>query len=208
MTSNTPQSRVKRSRLSYDDLASHYDAAMRPLDSWFLAPLRAEMLSQLPENARVLEVGAGTGLNFAFYPANTRGIATDPSHEMLKIAAGKGRPKAVRLVQTWAEALPFKNASFDAAFATLVFCSVVSPRRAFNELRRVVKPAGTIFLLEHVRPQGFLGPVFDLLNLVTVPLCDDHFNRRTAEQAQAAGLQIVAVKKRLLGIINLIACQV
>jgi len=127
---------------------------------------------------------------------------------MLKIAAGKGRPKAVRLVQTWAEALPFKNASFDAAFATLVFCSVVSPRRAFNELRRVVKPAGTILLLEHVRPQGFLGPAFDLLNLVTVPLCDDHFNRRTAEQAQAAGLQIVAVKKRLLGIINLIACQV
>lgn len=78
MASNTVQSYAKRDRPTYDDLASHYDAAMRPLDRWFLAPLRAEMLSQLPENARVLEVGAGTGLKFAFYPAK-HGVASEPS---------------------------------------------------------------------------------------------------------------------------------
>jgi phosphatidylethanolamine/phosphatidyl-N-methylethanolamine N-methyltransferase len=208
MATNTAESHARSNRPIYDFLAAHYDQAMRPLDHLFLARLRAETLSQLPESARILELGAGTGLNFPFYPDNTSGVASEPNHEMLKIARNKSRPAAVRLVQTCAETLPFNNASFDAAFATLVFCSVVSPRQAFTELRRVVKPAGTILLLEHVRPNGLLGPIFDLLNLVTARLCDDHFNRRTAAAARAAGFQSVHVEKRMLGTINLIVCRV
>ena len=127
---------------------------------------------------------------------------------MLQIASAKERPGGVRLIQSCAEHLPFKNNSFDAAFATLVFCSLASPTAAFSELRRVVKSGGTVILLEHVRPSGLLGPVFDLLNLFTVPLFDDPFNRRTAEEAQANGLELVRVERSLLGIINLIACRV
>jgi ubiquinone/menaquinone biosynthesis C-methylase UbiE len=114
----------------------------------------------------------------------------------------------VHLVQTSAEQLPFPDASFDAAFATLVFCSVASPQKAFAELRRVVRPNGTIALLEHVRPTGLLGFFFDALSLLTVPLFDDHFNRRTADEARRAGLQLVRVEQRVLGIINLIVCRV
>lgn len=193
---------------TYDDIAPHYDRAMRPLDRWFLARLRATALRCLPERARILELGAGTGLNFAFYPTDIAGVATEPSTGMLRIAQEKERPKGVRLVQSCAEGLPFKNNSFDAAFATLVFCSLAEPAHAFAELRRVVKSGGTVVLLEHVRPTGLLGPVFDLLNLITVPLFDDHFNRRTAKAAEAAGLEVVKVEKRLLGVINLIACRV
>lgn len=193
---------------TYDDIAPHYDKAMRPLDRWFLARLRAATLRYLPEGARVLELGAGTGRNFVFYPTHGVGVATEPSRGMLRFASEKQRPDNVRLVQSCAEHLPFKNNSFDAAFATLVFCSLARPDQAFNELRRVVKPGGTVLLLEHVRPSGLLGPVFDLLNLITVPMCDDHFNRRTASAAQAAGLEVVKVEKSLLGIINLIACRV
>ena len=111
-------------------------------------------------------------------------------------------------MQSCAEHLPFKDNSFDAAFATLVFCSLSRPNDAFNEMRRVVKPGGTVLLLEHVRPGGLLGPVFDLLSLITVPLFNDHFNRRTANAARAAGLEVVKIEKSLLGIINLIACRV
>ena len=193
---------------TYDNIAPRYDKSVCPLDRWFLARLRATTLRYLPEGARVLELGAGTGLNFVFYPTNTVGVASEPSAGMLRIASEKNRPDKVRLVQSCAEQLPFKNGSFDAAFATLVFCSVAHPDEAFNELRRVVKPGGTVLLLEHVRPSGLLGPVFDLLNLITVPLCDDHSNRRTADAAQAAGLKVVKVEKSLLGIINLIACRV
>ena len=193
---------------TYDEIAPHYDAAIRPLERWFLAKLRASTFQHLPPNARILEIGAGTGLNFVYYPDNAIGVATEPSREMLRIATEKKRPHGLRLLQSCAESLPFKTGSFDAAFATLVFCSVESPARALAELRRVVRPGGTIVLLDHVRPSGLLGPIFDLLNLITVPLFDDHFNRRTADEARAAGLELLRVEKSLLGIINLIACRV
>ncbi|MDQ3666760.1 MAG: class I SAM-dependent methyltransferase [Acidobacteriota bacterium] len=193
---------------TYDQFASQYDAVMRPLERWFLTRLRTRTFNLLPPNARVLELGAGTGRNFAFYPAETSGVASEPSREMLKIAKDRKRPAAVRLVQNQGEELPFKSAAFDAAFATLVFCSVSSPAKTFAELRRVVRSGGTILLLEHVRPGGLLGLIFDLINLITVPLFEDHFNRQTADEARAAGLQVVKVEKSLLGVINLIVCRV
>ncbi len=193
---------------TYDEVAPHYDAAMRPLDRWFLARLRASTLRHLPESARILEIGAGTGLNFIYYPDNAFGVATEPSTEMLRLAAEKQRPTGVQLLQSCAEALPFKNKSFDAAFATLVFCSVKSPSEVFAELRRVVRPGGKVLLLEHVRPKGLLGPVFDVLNLLTVALFDDHFNRRTADEARASGFEVLRVEKSMFGIINLITCRI
>ncbi len=193
---------------TYDKFAPQYDAVRRPLERLFLTRLRSQTFNLLPRNARVLELGAGTGRNFVFYPAETRGVASEPSREMLKIAKDRKRPAAVSLIQCQAEELPFNSSVFDAAFATLVFCSVSSPAKAFAELRRVVRSGGTILLLEHVRPGGLLGPIFDLINLVTVPLFEDHFNRRTADEARAAGLQVVGVEKSLLGAINLIACRV
>ena len=102
---------------TYDQIAPRYDKAMRPLDRWFLARLRATTLRHLPEGARVLELGAGTGLNFVFYPTNSVGVATEPSGEMLRIAAEKRRPDKVQLAQSFAEHLPFKDDSFDAALA-------------------------------------------------------------------------------------------
>jgi ubiquinone/menaquinone biosynthesis C-methylase UbiE len=193
---------------TYDQIAPHYDRGMRPLDRWFLARLRETTFQYLPQDGRILEIGAGTGLNFVYYPNNALAVASEPSREMLKIAQSKTRPGGTRLIQSCAEHLPFADHSFDAAFATLVFCSVARPEAAFAELRRVVKPGGTIMLLEHVRPNGVLGLVFDLLNWITVPLFDDHFNRRTAAAAKSAGLDVVRVEKSLLGIINLIACRV
>jgi len=196
------------SKARYDDIAQHYDAAIQPLQRWFLAHLRKKTFRWLPESGRLLEVGAGTGLNFVFYPTDTRGVATDPSTEMLRFAKGKEKPAGVRLVQSCGESLPFKDDSFDAAVATLVFCSVASPRRSFAELQRVVKSGGTIVLLEHVRPNGALGPVFDLINRITVPLFDDHFNRRTVDEARAAGLELRSVEASHMGIMNIITCKV
>ena len=193
---------------TYDEIAPHYDAALRPLERWFLSKLRASTFQHLPHDARILEIGAGTGMNFVYYPDNSTGVATEPSREMLRIAKEKKRPGGLQLLQSSAENLPFQTGSFDAAFATLVFCSVRSPATALAELRRVVRPGGTIVLLDHVRPGGLLGPIFDLLNLITVPLFDDHFNRCTTDEARAAGLELLRVEKSLLGIINLIACRV
>ena len=54
----------KKMPQTYDEIAPHYDAAIRPFERWFLAKLRASTFQRLPADARVLEVGAGTGLNF------------------------------------------------------------------------------------------------------------------------------------------------
>lgn len=195
-------------RAVYDDIAPHYEAAMRPLERWFLTRWRAETLGHLPPNSRILEIGAGTGLNFRFYPQGAHGVASELSCEMLKIAGRKQKPDGLKLVQNDAEMLPFKDTSFEAAFATLVFCSVPSPQAAFAELRRVIKPGGMIVLLEHVRPPGLLGALFDVLNFFTTRLFADHFNRRTADEVRAAGLNVQRVEPRFLGIFNLIVCRV
>ena len=202
----------------YDACAPHYDRAIRPLERLLLRRLRAATLraitdhnnsrSDVDNNARLLEIGAGTGLNFPHYPPGVHGAATEPSREMLRRAREKPRPAGVRLVQTSAEALPFADDTFDAAFATLVFCSVVSPQKAFAELRRVVRAGGRVVLLEHVRPANPLGFVFDALSFFTVRLFADHFNRRTAEEARRAGLRLLRVERHALGIIQLIVCEV
>lgn len=194
-------------RVVYDRLAARYDWAMSPLERRFLSRLRAETLGALPSGGRLLEIGAGTGLNFPFYPQPAQAVATELSREMIRRAQAKSRPPGVHLVQNDAELLPFADDSFDSACATLLFCSVGSPALAFAELRRVVKPFGVIGLLEHVRPPGLMGPLFDLLSLFTTTLFDDHFNRRTSEEARRAGLRPLRIKPHLLGIFNIIVCE-
>lgn len=198
----------QRSRPVYDSLAEHYDRAMKPLERFLFARLRPRLFQDLPAGGRLLEVGAGTGANFSLYPRDARGAASELSFEMLDRARVKERPRGLSLVCCAAEELPFADATFDAAIVALVFCSVTSPARAFAEMRRVVRRGGAIRLLEHVRPRGAFGHVFDALSLLTVPLCDDHFNRRTAREAHRAGLRIERIERRALGIINLISCRV
>jgi ubiquinone/menaquinone biosynthesis C-methylase UbiE len=193
----------------YDRIASAYDRAMRPLERMGLSRLRARVLAEIPESARVLEVGAGTGLNFPFYPRACTPACVEPSREMILRASAKSdRPVGALLVQARAEELPFDEDTFDAAFATLVFCSVASPARAFAELRRVVRRGGRVALLEHVRPRNPFGYLFDALSLVTVPLFEDHFNRRTSEEAQHNGLAVERIENHLLGVVQLIVCRV
>jgi len=191
----------------YDNIAKQYEAVMRPLESWFLGRLRERALNNIPEQSLTLEVGAGTGLNFNYYSPAARGVASELSVEMLRIAAEKSRPEKISLVQNDAEQLPFRDGAFDAVFSTLVLCSVSSPEVALTEMRRVVRAGGLVVLLEHVRPNNPLGVVFDALNRITVPLFCDHINRRTGDLARAAGFKSVDENRSNLGIFNLIKCS-
>lgn len=193
---------------NYDKLAAGYDQALVPFEKRFLEKWREETLSHLPENAAILEIGAGTGANFSFYPPFKHAVASEISCKMLEKAREKINKKTrfVSLIQNNAEVLPFAENSFDAAFATLVFCSLEKPENAFHELKRVVRPNGKIVLLEHIRPPGVLGYLFDFLNIFTTALIADCFNRETAKLAQNAGLQVLDIKKKAFGIVNLIVC--
>lgn len=190
----------------YDKFAERYDTCFAPLERIGLSKYRQEAMSLLPADAAILELGCGTGANFEFYPPSRTAVSTEISIEMIKLAKAKRRENI--LVNADAQALPFGESVFDAAFATLVFCSIPKPEIAFGELRRVIKPGGNVILLEHVRPNGILGPVFDGLNAITTRLAEDHFNRRTAQTAERCGLTIIEVRRKMAGIVNLIVCQV
>lgn len=206
MNANTSPKPSKPPR--YDAVAAQYDSVMRPFERWILARLRARVFAELPKTGRLLEVGAGTGANFNLYPTGIRPTASELSFKMIERARSKDKERSVGIVQSCAERLPFMDNSFDAAVVTLVFCSIDSPQDAFNELRRVVRKGGTIALLEHVRPNGLLGFLFDVISIVSVALFDDHFNRRTSDDARRSGLKVHSVERHALGILNVIVCTV
>lgn len=189
----------------YDRLAAFYDLAFSPFEKRFLQRWRREALTEIPIESRILELGCGTGANFAFYPPFSLAVSSELSAKMLAKAAG--RKASNHLVQCDAQKLPFPDNAFDAAFATLVFCSIPDPQAAFFEVMRVLVPGGRLVLLEHVRPPGWGGRVFDALNVLTVALIDDHFNRETSRIATEAGLELVEVRSKARGAVNLIVCR-
>lgn len=112
---------------------------------------RAKIMPRV--EGRVLEIGIGSGLNLAHYDAArvSSVVGLDPSPELL----AKARPRAeaaavpVTLLQSSAERLALDAASFDAVVATYTFCSIQGLDAALAEVRRVLRPGGTLWLSEH-----------------------------------------------------------
>ncbi len=116
-----------------------------------LAARRAQLLAGLA--GTVVEVGAGNGLNFAHYPPSvTEVVAVEPERRLRELAgrAARAAPVPVTVLDDIAEDLPFPPASFDAAVASLVLCSVTDVRAALAELHRVLRPEGQLRFFEHV----------------------------------------------------------
>jgi ubiquinone/menaquinone biosynthesis C-methylase UbiE len=116
---------------------------------------RRELLAGL--QGRVLELGAGNGLNFPHYPATvTEVVAVEPEDYLRARAEGAAQtaPVRVTVVDAVADQLPFLDGSFDAAVAALVLCSVPDQANALRELRRVLRPGGELRFYEHVRPSN------------------------------------------------------
>lgn len=122
------------------------------MDRGGMAEHRARLLSGLA--GAVVEIGCGNGLNFAHYPAAvTRVLAVEPDPYLRRLAdeAANAAPVTIEVVDAVAERVPAPDASFDAAVACLVLCSVPDQDAVLGELRRVLKPGGTLRFLEHVR---------------------------------------------------------
>lgn len=112
---------------------------------------RREALDGL--TGRVVELGAGNGLNFEHYPTTvTEVIAVEPEPFLRDRAseAASGASVPVRIVDGVADALPVQDASCEAAVASLVLCTVPDQASALTELRRVLRPEGQLRFYEHV----------------------------------------------------------
>lgn len=118
------------------------------------APIRAQVAGGA--EGRVLEIGAGTGLNFMHYRPGVSVTAVEPAAGMRRFAERRGRvPRGVTVVEGKAKELPFDAASFDTVVITFTMCSIrdegLGP--ALAEVRRVLRPGGELRLAEHVRSE-------------------------------------------------------
>ena len=160
-----------------------------------------------PARGSVLEIGAGTGLDFSHYRPATWVVATDPDLAMLERARPRARAATatIELVAADAEALPFRYAAFDEAVVGLAMCTIPHPVSALDELRRTIRPDGVLRMLEHVRVdhpaavgrlQDWIAPLWRLL----AGGC--HLNRRTVEAVRGAGFERVAITTHLGGYVK------
>ncbi|MET9533326.1 MULTISPECIES: class I SAM-dependent methyltransferase [unclassified Streptomyces] len=120
-----------------------------------VAAHRAELLAGL--SGRVIEVGAGNGLNFAHYPAAvSEVVAVEPERTLRQLAVRSAMRAAARVdvVPGTAEALPVHSETFDAAVASLVLCTVRDLPQALAEIRRVLRPGGELRFFEHGLGRG------------------------------------------------------
>jgi ubiquinone/menaquinone biosynthesis C-methylase UbiE len=102
----------------------------------------------------VLEVGFGSGHNLPWYPDAVRSlVAVDPSTEAAKLA--RKRIAAARFpveyIALTGERIAAPDASFDSVVSTFTLCSIPDPVAALEQMRRVLKPDGKLFLVEHGR---------------------------------------------------------
>jgi SAM-dependent methyltransferase len=149
---------------------------------------------------RVLEVGAGNGLNFPHYPATVTGVLAiepEPYLRRLAQAAVSQALVPIRVVDGTAEALPTPDGAVDAVVASLVLCTVTDLDRSLAEVRRVLRPGGRLRFYEHVRATDpRLARWQDRLERPWGWLVGGcHPNRDTAAAIAAAGLRLVRLDR-------------
>jgi len=155
--------------------------------------------STLLEDAvgRVVEIGAGTGLNVEHYPDAVGDLVLlepDPAMRRRLAHRLRRRARAGRIVGSPAEHLPLPDASVDTVVATLVLCTVDDPERALREIARVLRPDGQLLFIEHVRAGSRI-----------LAACQDHLhepwrrfaggcrcNRPTVELMRTCGFVVTA----------------
>jgi SAM-dependent methyltransferase len=156
--------------------------------------VRERLLSGL--SGRVLEVGAGNGLNFAHYPGTVSevvGIEPERTLRQLAVDAAVRAGVPVDVVPGAAEALPVKSEAFDAVVLSLVLCSVRDVPRALGEVRRVLRPGGEVRFFEHGRGGGrAMTATQRALDLTVWPRIAGgcHVSRDPVDALRSAGFQL------------------
>jgi SAM-dependent methyltransferase len=120
-----------------------------------LGPLRDQLAEGL--SGRVLELGAGNGINFAHYPSSVDEVVAIEPEPYLRARAEQAAadaPVRITVRPGLAGELELEPGSFDAVLCSLVLCSVADPGRALRELHGLLRAGGQLRFLEHVRGRG------------------------------------------------------
>lgn len=176
------------SRLTERDLSAHRD----------------ELLAGL--SGRVVEIGAGNGMNFRHYPATVAEVLSFEPEPYLRgkaREAARSTPVDVSVGEATAESLPLGEESCDAAVASLVLCTVPDPAGALAELRRVLRPGGELRFLEHVLSgdarKARVQRALDRSGVWPLVGGGCHCSRDTPAGIEAAGFRIERTRELDLG---------
>ncbi|MFI6335256.1 class I SAM-dependent methyltransferase [Streptomyces sp. NPDC050535] len=148
---STSSGKVSRDAVHHPLFARYYARVSVAAETRMgMADVRDRLLDGL--SGRVIEIGAGNGLNFARYPSTVSEVVAIEPERLLRRLAVEAALRAevpVDVVPGAAEALPVKSEAFDGAVVSLVLCSVRDVPRTLAELRRVLRPGGTLRFFEH-----------------------------------------------------------
>ncbi len=146
-------------------------------------------------SGRILEVGAGTGTNFAFYPATVQHVvAIEPEQRLVGLAreAAAAAPVPVEVANRTVESFS-AGEPFDAVVCSLVLCSVAEPDSVLRQIFSLLRPGGELRYLEHVAskgPRGRLQQFVDVTTLWPRLAGNCHAHRHTERAIRAAGFEI------------------
>ncbi len=162
-----------------------------------LARLRNGLVSKA--NGVVLEIGFGSGLNLPYYKNTSILYALEPSQEVFNIAKENiNRAKfAIEHLKSSAEQIPLQDKSIDSAISTWSLCSVTDPERALREVRRILKPEGKFYFLEHGKSsKTFKTKLQDIMNPFSKCLLGGcNLNRNIEKLIIGNGFEIENIEK-------------
>jgi ubiquinone/menaquinone biosynthesis C-methylase UbiE len=151
----------------------------------------------------VLEVGIGSGLNLPFYASGvTRLYGVDPSAELLAMARERAAaaPFPADLIRASADRIPLTDASIDTVVVTWSLCSIGNASGALREMRRVLRPGGTLIFVEHgLAPDAGVRTWQNLLTPCWRPCAGGcHLNRKMDDLVRDAGFAITELRTEYL----------
>ena len=173
-------------------VAAVYDVLMVPNDWLGLRRQRARLAEAA--TGRVLEMGAGTGLNLSHFVNAAEVVAIDPDPHMLQRAKRRANdaPCPVHLEVLSGENMRFGDDEFDTVVISLILCTIPDPGVALREAHRVLKPDGSLIFLEHIRsPHTNTAKLQDWITPYWRRVAGGcHTNRSTLETIEAGGFEI------------------
>lgn len=163
--------------------------------------LRADACADL--RGRVLELGFGSGLNTRFYPAAVEAVgAVEPSDTGWRMSAPRRERSAVPVERVGLDGqrLSAEDASHDAVLCTFTLCTIPDPAAALAEVRRVLRPGGTLHFLEHgLSPDARVAAWQRRLEPVQRAVAGGcHLTRNPGALVTSAGLEVLALRREYL----------